>query len=103
MWTCTDIKKLIAFATIQEMNLIVLFLFISGVNNYSILSIFLLVHGVLSSLFFFLVDQVQKTFGTRNILSISGSIYYLPTLSALVWGALLVFRGFPFFVKFFIE
>lgn len=103
MWTCTDIKKLIAFATIQEMNLIVLFLFISGVNNYSILSIFLLVHGVLSSLFFFLVDQVQKTFGTRNILSISGSIYYLPTLSTLVWGALLVFRGFPFFVKFFIE
>lgn len=67
------------------------------------LSLFLLVHGVLSSLFFFLVDQIQKIFGTRSILSISGSIYYLPTLGALIWGALLVFRGFPIFVKFFIE
>lgn len=103
MWTCVDIKKLIAFATIQEMNLIVLFLFFLNSNNYAMLSLFLLVHGVLSSLFFFLVDQIQKIFGTRSILSISGSIYYLPTLGALIWGALLVFRGFPIFVKFFIE
>ncbi len=103
MWTSTDIKKLIAFATIQEMNLIVIFLFLSNPNNYTILSIFLLVHGVLSSLLFYLVDQIQKIFSTRNILSLSGIIYFLPVLSSFIWGALLVFRGFPIFIKFFIE
>lgn len=103
MWTSTDIKKLIAFATIQEMNLIVIFLFLSSPNNYSILSIFLLVHGVLSSLLFYLVDQIQKIFSTRNILSLSGIVYFLPVLSSFIWGALLIFRGFPIFIKFFIE
>lgn len=103
MWTCLDIKKLIAFATIQEMNLIMLFLFFLNTGDYLILNIFLFVHGLLSALFFFLVDQVQKKYNTRSILSLSGLDLFAPNLSTLIWLALLIFRGFPLFIKFFIE
>lgn len=45
MWTQTDFKKLIAFATIQEMNLI-LYLLVSYQNilDYSLI-LFILIHG----------------------------------------------------------
>lgn len=103
MWTSTDIKRLIAFATIQEMNLIVGFFFILNNSYMQILNIFLLVHGVLSTLLFFLVDQVQKRYQTRNIVTISGLAYKAPNLHAIIWLSILIFRGFPIFIKFFIE
>lgn len=103
MWTCLDIKKLIAFATIQEMNLIMIFLFFLNSGDYLILNIFLFVHGLLSALFFFLVDQVQKKYNTRSILCLGGLEIFAPNLSSLIWSALLIFRGFPIFIKFFIE
>lgn len=103
MWTSPDIKKLVAFATVQEMNLIILLLLVLEPSKYLMLNLFLLVHGLLSSLFFYLVDQVQKQYLSRNLNSISGAIYFLPNLSLIIWSSLLVFRGFPIFVKFFIE
>lgn len=66
------------------MNLIILFLFILDSNYYGILSCFLLVHGVLSAFFFFLVDQVQKQTYTRNLVSLSGLSIILPTITFLV-------------------
>ena len=103
MWTATDIKRLIAFATIQEMNLIVGLFFL--LNNLYLLyvNLFLLVHGVLSALLFFLVDQVQKRFHTRNLVALSGLAYKLPMLHTIIWLSILIFRGFPIFIKFFIE
>ena len=53
MWGSLDIKKLIAFATVQEMNLIIVFLLLSYNSNLMILNIFLLIHGILSAFFFF--------------------------------------------------
>jgi NADH:ubiquinone oxidoreductase subunit 4 (subunit M) len=54
------------------MNLIMfLFIFLKNFNN-NILNLFLLVHGVLSAFLFYLVDQVQKQTGTRNLTAISG-------------------------------
>lgn len=103
MWTSTDIKRLIAFATIQEMNLIMFFYLYLEDINFNILNCFLLVHGILSAFFFFLVDQVQKQVFSRNLLMLSGLSTYLPLLTFFVWLALLVFRGFPLFIKFFIE
>lgn len=103
MWSSFDIKKLIAFATIQEMNLIVLFFFFIGALNSSVLNLFLLVHGILSAFFFFLVDQVQKRTSTRNAIQISGLFIYIPLITILVWFSLLIFRGFPTFIKFIIE
>lgn len=103
MWTSTDIKRLVAFATVQEMNLIIILLFILDSTNYNILNCFILVHGVLSSLFFYLVDQVQKQSFTRNSTMLSGLSTILPSLTFLVWWGILVFRGFPIFIKFLIE
>ena len=103
MWSSLDIKKLIAYATVQEMNLIALFLVLLANINLSILNLFLLVHGLLSALFFFLVDQVQKQFGSRNSILVSGLAVFTPLLVLVIWLGLLIFRGFPIFVKFFVE
>lgn len=103
MWSIVDIKKLIAFATIQEMNLIMILFFFSTNNNYTFTNLFLLLHGVLSSLLFFLVDQVQKQTNTRNLTSLGGFANALPTLSIFIWISILIFRGFPIFAKFFVE
>lgn len=103
MWTQTDFKKLIAFATIQEMNLI-LFMLINSQNNlgYSLI-LFILIHGWLSTLMFFLVDIIQKKTSSRNIVEISGLAYTFPELRIIIWTILLLFSGFPLTVKFVIE
>lgn len=103
MWTQTDFKKLIAFATIQEMNLI-LFMLINCQNNldYSLI-LFILIHGWLSTLMFFLVDVVQKKTSSRNIVEVSGLAYTFPEIRRIIWCILLLFSGFPLTVKFVIE
>lgn len=103
MWSSTDIKRLIAFATIQEMNLITLFFLLLANTNFLILNLFLFVHGVLSAFLFFLVDLIQKRSHTRSLCVLSGFSTFMPKLHYLVWGAILIFRGFPIFIKFFIE
>lgn len=103
MWSSLDIKKLIAYATVQEMNLIALFLVLLGSLNLNMLNLFLLVHGLLSALFFYLIDQVQKQFGSRNATLLSGLSLFTPLLTVIIWAGLLIFRGFPIFVKFLIE
>ena len=103
MWFVVDIKKLIAFATIQEMNLILIFFFLTWNLNLAIVNLFFLVHGVLSSLFFFLIEQIQRRTQTRNLTLLGGIIGFSTFLGVCFWGALLVFRGFPLFIKFFIE
>lgn len=103
MWTQTDFKKLIAFATIQEMNLI-LFLLINFQNtlDYSLI-LFILIHGWLSTLMFFLVDIIQKKTHSRNIVEVSGLAYTFPGIKLLIWFIILLFSGFPLTVKFAIE
>lgn len=103
MWTQTDFKKLIAFATIQEMNLI-LYLLINYQNmlDYSLI-LFILIHGWLSTLMFFLVDVIQKKTSSRNIVEISGLAYNFPEIKRLIWFIILLFSGFPLTVKFIIE
>lgn len=103
MWSATDIKRLIAFATIQEMNLIVLLSLLTTSTYYRILNSFILVHGLLSALLFFLVDQIQKRSQTRNLTTLSGFAYKLTFLPVIIWIAILIFRGFPIFSKFIIE
>jgi len=103
MWTQTDFKKLIAFATIQEMNLI-LYLLLNYQNllDYSLI-LFILIHGWLSTLMFFLVDVIQKKTSSRNIVEICGLAYNFPELKVIIWFIILLFSGFPLTVKFLIE
>ncbi len=102
MWAVSDIKKLIAFATVQEMNLILLLFLLLNNSLLLLVNIFLLIHGVLSTFLFYLVDQIQKQSATRNIMSLSG-FSYVKGLNTLIWSAILIFRGFPLFIKFFVE
>lgn len=103
MWSATDIKRLIAFATIQEMNLLLVFTLLSTNTSFKILNAFIVVHGLLSALLFFLVDQIQKRYQTRNLTSLSGLSYKLTFLPVIIWFSILIFRGFPIFSKFLIE
>lgn len=103
MWNQTDFKKLIAYATIQEMNLI-LFLLVGSQNilDYGLI-LFILIHGWLSTLMFFLVDIIQKKTSTRNIVELGGLGYEFPAIKLLIWFILLLFSGFPLTIKFVIE
>ena len=84
MWASTDIKRLIAFATIQEMNLITIFLVLLSSTNLTFLNLFLLVHGVLSAFLFYLVDNIQKRSQTRNLVTLSGFSFFMPKLHYLI-------------------
>lgn len=103
LWTQTDFKKLIAFATIQEMNLI-LYLLVNYQNtlDYSLI-LFILIHGWLSTIMFFLVDIIQKKTSSRNIVEISGLAYKFPEIKFIIWVVIILFSGFPLTVKFVIE
>lgn len=99
----TDIKKLIAWATVQEMSLILLFLIFKQLSLTYLCILFTLLHGLLSSYMFFLVDVIQRRFKTRALKHIKGVNLLFPELSKYIWFLILLFTGFPFTVKFFIE
>ena len=103
MWTIVDVKKLIAYATIQEMSLI-LFLLTASQNklDYSLV-LFIIVHGLLSTLMFLLVDIIQKKTQTRNVVELSGVVINFPKAKNLIWFIILLFSGFPLTVKFSVE
>jgi NADH-quinone oxidoreductase subunit M len=100
MWAQIDIKKLIAYATVQEMNAIYL-LFNFG-DSWAINAglIFLLAHGILSALMFFLVECIYKRYNSRSLYKIYGVSQLYPNLSLAIWGMLLLFFGFPGTIKF---
>lgn len=103
MWVQSDLKKLVAYATIQEMNMILLSLVLFQASNLGIIAIFTLMHGTLSALLFFIVDIINKRTRTRNIHNLSGVSTLFPQLSVFTWLSLLNFFGFPFTIKFFLE
>jgi formate hydrogenlyase subunit 3/multisubunit Na+/H+ antiporter MnhD subunit len=98
-----DLKKLIAYATVQEMGLILILLLIS--NKYMIFytGLFIVTHTVLSSLFFFIVDCVYKRYKTRTTVGVYGVFNESFFLGIFILISLFLYLGFPFTIKFFIE
>ena len=103
MWVQIDIKKLIAFATVQEMNAI--FLLFNLGDSWAINAglVFLLAHGILSSLMFFLVECLYKRFNSRSLHKVYGISQIYPNLSLAIWAMLILFFGFPGTLKFYVE
>jgi len=99
----TDIKKLIAWATIQEMTFMLLFLIFKQIFLSNICILFLVLHGLMSSYMFYLVDILQRRFKTRSLYQIKGLNMILPKLTKHVWFLILLFSGFPLTAKFIIE
>lgn len=96
----TDLKKLVAYCTILEMNLIYL-TFMWGDSNIIFGGIsFIYTHGFLSGLMFYLVDCIQKRYGSRNITSVCGIMHTTPNLAIAIFCMFIVFSGVPGSIKF---
>jgi len=100
MWGQTDIKKLVAYCTIQEMNIIYL-AFCWG-DTYSIIGgiIFCITHGFLSGLMFYLVDCIQRRYSSRSVIEISGILTKTPSLGIAIILMCILYSGLPGTLKF---
>ena len=100
MWGQTDLKKLVAYGTIQEMNIIYL-VFLIG-DTYSIIGgiLFCVTHGALSSLMFFLVDCVQKRFNSRSVIEVCSILHLTPMLGISILLMCILYAGLPGTLKF---
>lgn len=103
MWTQTDIKKLIAYATVQEMNAIYLLFNLGDSWCLNAGLVFLLAHGLLSALMFYLVECLYKRYNSRNLQKIYGVSQMYPNLAIAIWAMLILFLGFPGTLKFYAE
>lgn len=103
MWAQVDLKKLVAYGTVQEMNLI-LFCFCLG-NSVSIqfILLFVLAHTLLSTIFFGLVDSIYKRYNSRSVYAVRGVVQATPHLAYIVFACCLFFAGLPFTLKFIVE
>lgn len=100
MWGQTDIKKLVAYGTIQEMNII--YLALCWGDNYSVVGgiIFCITHGCLSSLMFYLVDCVQRRYNSRSVTEVSGVLQTTPSLAVSIIIMCILYSGLPGTLKF---
>jgi len=100
MWGQTDLKKLVAYGTVQEMNLIYL-VFCWG-DTSAILGgiLFCITHGALSGLMFFLVDCIQRRFNSRSVVEISGILQLTPNLGIGIFIMCILYSGLPGTLKF---
>lgn len=100
MWGQTDLKKLVAYGTIQEMNLIFL-TFCWGDTNAVLGGIlFCATHGALSPLMFFIVDCLQRRFNSRSVTEISGVLQLTPMLGISIIVMCVLYSGLPGTLKF---
>lgn len=103
MWGQTDLKKLVAYCTIQEMNLIYLLFCFGDLFLKEIGFLFSLTHAFLSALMFFIVDCLYRRFHSRSILQINGVSNTMPNLSIAIFFMCIFFAGLPGTLKFSIE
>lgn len=103
MWGQSDLKKLVAYCTIQEMNLI-LIAYLWGDSFIVVCGFFFCaVHAFLSSLMFYLVDCIYRRYHTRSIFAVSGIFTLFPNLGFLIFLMVVFFGGLPGTVKFVCE
>lgn len=103
MWGQTDLKKLVAYGTIQEMNLIFI-VFLWG-DTKAIVGgiIFTVVHAFLSALMFFLVDCIYRRYESRSIIEVNGILQHTPNLGLNIVFMIIFFSGLPGTLKFVVE
>jgi formate hydrogenlyase subunit 3/multisubunit Na+/H+ antiporter MnhD subunit len=85
------------------MSIILLNLFLGNSFNLNIIFLFTIVHTLLSSLFFFLVDIIYKRYNSRLVFNIKGLFKNNLNLSTNILFSLLVYNGFPISIKFLVE
>lgn len=103
MWGQTDLKKLIAYATIQEMGVVYLTVCIGDTTALIGGFLFSVTHAFLSSIFFFIVDVIARRFYTRNIVEINGLLHLAPNLGVMILLSCILYGGIPGSMKFISE
>lgn len=98
-----DFKKIVAYCTIFEMNIILLNLFFFSNKIVIYVLLFCVMHTSLSGIFFVLSDLIYKRYNTRCTYSIKGSLDYYFVLSVVLFLSVLLFNGIPFSLKFNLE
>ena len=103
MWAQTDLKKLVAYGTIQEMSMI--YLVLSWGDSTATLGslMFCITHSFLSAVLFYLVDCIQRRYRARNIVQINGLLLTNPNLATVILFTCFVFMGLPGTTKFITE
>lgn len=99
----TDIKRLIAWATVQEMTTILLLLFIKGFDDCTSIILFMFFHGLVSVYMFFIIDIIERRFSTRQTSLVVGIASTMPKLKKYIFILIILSSGFPLTVKFWVE
>ena len=95
----SDFKKMVAYTTVQEMAQLTMILFVLGPSNSALAGHFIVVHGLLSALFFFISETLYKIFKSRCVFSFNGLMIVAPKASILLVTAVTLFKGLPFTSK----
>lgn len=103
MWAQVDLKKLVAYGTIQEMNLILIGFSLASSSVIKAVSLFILAHTILSTIFFLFADSLYRRFNARSTVSVRGLLQNYPTLGYTLFTCCLFFAGLPFTLKFVVE
>jgi NADH-quinone oxidoreductase subunit M len=94
------LKKLVAYCTIQEMNLILLMLLLGDSSVAICAIVFSAAHAFLSSLMFFIVDCIYRRFHSRSVYSIQGLLHVTPNLGIIIVLMCVLYSGLPGTIKF---
>ena len=100
MFSQVDLKKLVAFCTVQEMNMIYMMLCWGDSTGCISAILFIITHSFLSALMFFLVDCIQRRYNSRSTLEISGLIHVTPNLGIAIFAMCMLYCGMPGTMKF---
>lgn len=103
MWHQVDLKKLIAYTTVQEMNFLCIPILWNDAFGETLVALFIATHCLLSCIFFFFIDIVSKRYNTRVVSQITGLSHSMPTFSMLIFISWVLFSGLPYTIKFFLE
>jgi NADH:ubiquinone oxidoreductase subunit 4 (subunit M) len=100
MWGQTDLKKLVAYGTVQEMNIIYLTLCWGDSLNVISGILFCITHALLSVLMFYLVDVIYRRYNSRSVVEVSGILQRTPNLAIAIFVMCVFFSGLPGTLKF---
>lgn len=98
-----DLKKLVAFSTIQEMGFMLIIFLFNNYFNFIYFLYFIIFHTMISGVFFYIVDCIYRRYNSRINYNISGLININPLLSTIIVLFIFIFIGIPFTIKFYIE
>jgi NADH-quinone oxidoreductase subunit M len=90
-----DLKRIIAYSSVSHMNLIVLGIFSSNVEGLMGSCFLMISHGIVASLFFFLVGFLYERHGSRLYLYYGGLCKIMPFFSLCLLIACLSNIGLP--------